>query len=66
MAAVIFAIAVCCALGYVLVIGPLVMKKSMYQVSDHVDLLGLLRYEEKKPHGQTLGLHFLMSALVHQ
>lgn len=37
MAAVIFAIAVCCALGYALVIGPLVMKKSVYLVSDHVD-----------------------------
>lgn len=37
MVAVIFAIAGCYALGYVLVIGPLVMKKSMYLVSDYVD-----------------------------
>lgn len=37
MVAVIFAIAVCCAPGCALVIGPFVMKKNMYLVSDHGD-----------------------------
>lgn len=37
MVAVIIAIAMCFAEGYALVIAPLIMKKSMYLVSEHED-----------------------------